>query len=109
MTLVQKGVQTSTAESNHKPEHSDRALSELYGMKVRTTNIFPPIPLRQFDWQAVFDDDEPNDNGSMMVGYGSTEAEALEDLKNEFEASERFAAEDAAAEAHANSQFGVGA
>lgn len=27
MTLVQKGFQTSTAESNHKPEHSDRALS----------------------------------------------------------------------------------
>ncbi len=28
MTLVQKGFQTSTAESNHKPEHSDRALSD---------------------------------------------------------------------------------
>ncbi len=30
MTLVQKGFQTSTAESNHKPEHSDRALSEHF-------------------------------------------------------------------------------
>lgn len=50
------------------------------GSKVVTTNIFPPIPDRRFDWCAYFDDDEPNDNGSMMQGFGVTEEEAIEDL-----------------------------
>jgi len=80
----------------------------IYGEKVRTSNIYPPIPLRQFDWQAVFDNDEPNDSGYMMIGYGATEAEAIEDLRLEFEASERIAAEDAR-EMAAACRFGEGA
>ena len=39
-----------------------------------------PIPLRQFDWQAYYDGDEPNDNGSMPHGEGRTEAQAVVDL-----------------------------
>jgi hypothetical protein len=35
-----------------------------------------PIPLRQFDWSAVTDNYEP---GS-PIGYGRTEAEAINDL-----------------------------
>ena len=50
------------------------------GSKVVTTNIFPPIPDRRFDWCAYFDGDEPNDNGSMMQGFGPTEQEAIDDL-----------------------------
>jgi len=48
--------------------------------KIVTTHVFPPIPIRTMDWQAHFDDDEPDDNGHMRVGRGATEAEAIADL-----------------------------
>jgi hypothetical protein len=44
-----------------------------------------PIPLRQFDWEAWRDGDEPNDNGQMLCGYGRTEAEAINDLITQLE------------------------
>ena len=41
-----------------------------------------PIPLRQFDWSAVTDDyDWAPDAKPMPIGYGTTEAEAIADLK----------------------------
>lgn len=76
------------------------------GSKVVTTNTFPPIPDRQFDWCAHFEGDEPNDNGGMMQGFGATEQEAIDDLLRLLEES---------AEANEtviwpeHSQFGVGA
>lgn len=48
--------------------------------KIITENIYPPIPIRDFDWQAHFDGDEPNDNGQMLSGFGATEQEAIEQL-----------------------------
>lgn len=48
----------------------------------------PPIPLRKFDWCAHSDDYEPGEidgetgrhvGGDHPVGWGATEAEALED------------------------------
>lgn len=48
--------------------------------KIITENIYPPIPDRRFDWQATYDGDEPNDNGSMAHGFGRTEIEAINDL-----------------------------
>lgn len=48
--------------------------------KIITTFIYPPIPIRQFDWQAHFDGDEPNDDGWMLAGNGATEEAAIEDL-----------------------------
>ena len=39
-----------------------------------------PIPIRQFDWLAYFDGDEPNDDGQMRQGNGRTEQEAINDL-----------------------------
>ncbi len=47
---------------------------------VRTSYWAKPIPFRQFDWQATYDGDEPNDKGQMAVGYGYTETEAIADL-----------------------------
>lgn len=44
--------------------------------KIRTHYVFPPIPLRQFDWCAVRDSYEPG----WPIGYGRTEAEAIADL-----------------------------
>jgi len=38
---------------------------------------FPPIPLRQFDYRAVYEGDEENAD---RHGWGATKEEALEDL-----------------------------
>lgn len=43
---------------------------------VKTNHVYPPIPIRTFDWHAWFDgweEDGPN-------GYGRTEAEAIAEL-----------------------------
>jgi hypothetical protein len=45
-------------------------------MKIITSYINPPIPVRHFDWQAVFDDYD----GDGKVGNGATEQEAIDDL-----------------------------
>jgi len=45
--------------------------------KIRTDNIYPPIPIRQFDWVAWYDGEEDE---QMATGSGATEAEAVADL-----------------------------
>ena len=45
--------------------------------KIVTEFVYPPIPLRQFDWAAHYDDPEGH------VGYGATEQEAIDDLLTE--------------------------
>jgi hypothetical protein len=47
---------------------------------IRTTCVYPPIPVRGHDWQAVYDDDEPNDDGQMVAGWGATKEAAIESL-----------------------------
>ena len=54
--------------------------------KIILTHSFPPIPVRNLDWQAHFDGDEPDDDGRMQVGHGATEAEAIRDLIDNYEA-----------------------
>ena len=49
------------------------------GMKICTQYWANPIPIRQFDWSAIFDDSADDD---CLVGYGATEAEAILDLEN---------------------------
>ena len=44
--------------------------------KIVTNYIYPPIPLRQFDWSATYDNYEPG----CPIGYGSTEQDAIDDL-----------------------------
>lgn len=48
--------------------------------KIITTFVYPPIPVRDCDWQAHFDGDEPDDDGRMLVGIGATEQDAINDL-----------------------------
>lgn len=43
-----------------------------------------PIPLREFDWNAVYDGYEPDD----PQGFGATEDEAIMDLEDQVEAPE---------------------
>jgi hypothetical protein len=44
--------------------------------KIVTSNIYPPIPVRSFDWCAFFDGEEEAGG----YGYGATEADAIEDF-----------------------------
>lgn len=46
-------------------------------MRIVTSNIFPPIPVRTMDWSAVDDDTY---DGSGPIGWGETEQEAIDDL-----------------------------
>jgi hypothetical protein len=46
-------------------------------MKIVVSFIYPPIPMRQFDWLAMFDDD---DGDSPRKGYGATRQEAIDNL-----------------------------
>ena len=50
-------------------------------LKITTTHNPPPIPLRCFDWSATLADYDEGD----PVGHGATEAEAIEDLKEQLE------------------------
>ena len=49
---------------------------------IHTDFVYPPIPIRSMDWQAIYDDyDGAEDSGNRHhVGYGCTEAEAVVDL-----------------------------
>lgn len=49
--------------------------------KIITKYDPPPIPIRDADWSAVFED---YDLGS-PIGHGATEADAIADLKMESE------------------------
>lgn len=47
-------------------------------MEIVTQHIYPPIPLRQFDWCAT--DRETYDGEGCPIGFGATEQEAIGDL-----------------------------
>lgn len=47
-------------------------------MKIKTAFVYPPIPIRHFDWSAI--DEETYDGPGCPVGYGATEQEAIDDL-----------------------------
>jgi len=47
-------------------------------MQIRTTFVYPPIPVRDFDWSAV--DDDTYDGEGCPIGRGATEEEAIADL-----------------------------
>jgi hypothetical protein len=53
----------------------------INGRKVIVEYVNPSIPLRQFDFVAVFQDYEPGD----VQGYGATKVEAVADLKERAE------------------------
>ena len=51
-------------------------------MKIKTSYDPPPIPTwRKFAWSAIEDGYEPND----PIGFGATEQEAIDDLKEQIE------------------------
>ena len=55
-------------------------------MNIKTDFIYPPIPIRQFDYQAVDEDTyDPDPEAHSPVGWGRTEADAIADLKSQLE------------------------
>ncbi len=52
---------------------------------IKTSYDPKPVPSRNFDWSATFDSYEPG----CPIGYGRTEQEAIEALKEDAELSER--------------------
>jgi len=47
-------------------------------IKVKTENVYPPIPIRDYDWSAV--DDNTYDGHGCPIGWGRTEQAAIDDL-----------------------------
>jgi hypothetical protein len=45
--------------------------------KIVTSHMFPPIPVRDFDWCAHYDGEEEAGH----YGWGRTEAEAIRDFE----------------------------
>lgn len=62
---------------NVPPQFKERVMT----FDVRTNHWLKPIPLRQFDWEAVMDNYEPG----CPIGYGRTEQEAIDDLLEQIE------------------------
>ncbi len=52
-------------------------------MRIKTSFWAKPIPLRQFDWEAI--DDDTYDGEGCPIGYGRTEQEAIQDLRDQIE------------------------
>ena len=75
--------------SYHKAcaDHRARMVAEraaiLSRIKVRTEHVYPPIPVRDYDWSAIDDDsyDGAHDSATRhQIGYGRTEQAAINDL-----------------------------
>ena len=47
--------------------------------KIMTNYVYPPIPIRDWDWIAYYDGEEESQN----YGLGKTEQEAIDDLKSQ--------------------------
>jgi hypothetical protein len=50
-------------------------------MKIVTTHVYPPIPVRHLDWCAYIDGTQEDG----PYGYGRTEAEAIADLEDQLD------------------------
>ena len=46
---------------------------------IITEHIYPPIPIRNYDWSAIRADYDEGD----LIGYGRTEQEAIDNLKEQ--------------------------
>lgn len=64
--------------------------------EIRVDYVYPPIPIREYDWLATWEGDEPNDNGQMLHGYGRTPLDAIRELLDDTEMHEEIKAEYAA-------------
>ena len=66
------------ATGEHKTAKEIAAIVQAHGIK--TSFVYPPIPIRSMDWAAFRDNDEPDDDGHMLSGSGPTEMAAVASL-----------------------------
>lgn len=64
--------------ADHRAAKSAERAAILAKIKIRTENVYPPIPIRDFDWSAV--DDNTYDGEGCPIGWGGTEQAAINDL-----------------------------
>ena len=55
----------------------------MTGNLIRTSYVNPPIPVRDFDWQAVLDKYDGDE--TQPVGHGKNELSAIRDLLEKIE------------------------
>jgi hypothetical protein len=50
--------------------------------KINVQYVYPPIPMRCYDYAATFDnyDGAPDSSNRNMIGYGATREEAIAEL-----------------------------
>ena len=53
-------------------------------MSITVKFIYPPIPIRQFDYMATYDHIDEDPEYPCPKGFGATEQEAIEDLKTNY-------------------------
>lgn len=58
---------------------------EYNGRKIITHFDHPPIPIRNCDWSAVFEDYDGAEDSNCAIGRGATENEAMQDLIEQVE------------------------
>lgn len=61
----------------HKKQKAAERAAILARIKIRTENVYPPIPVREWDWSAV--DDNTYEPGC-PIGWGRTEQAAIDNL-----------------------------
>lgn len=53
-----------------------KGVKVIEGFRIVTEFVYPPIPIRNFDWCAIPEGYEPSD----PMGYGRTEQDAIDEL-----------------------------
>ena len=80
--LWDEGVSCASGYSITCKEHlkarEDERKAIAGRIKVRTEHVYPPIPIRDYDWSAV--DDNTFDGPGSACGWGKTEQQAIDDL-----------------------------
>lgn len=84
--VAEEGIVCSRSSSRHCKKHVEEYEAEraaiIAKIKVRTEHVYPPIPVREWDWSAV--DDNTYEPGCPM-GWGRTEKAAVDDLINQIQ------------------------
>lgn len=79
MTMIEKPRDMGKASAEYRRWMSECAANSKPDRLIVTSHIYPPIPIRDYDWMAWFDENEEGPQG-----FGKTEAEAKADLLDNY-------------------------
>jgi hypothetical protein len=84
--IAEEGVLCRMPSNRHCQKHVAEYAAEREAIrariKIRTEHVYPPIPVREWDWSAV--DDNTYEPGC-PIGWGRTEKAAIENLIDEIQ------------------------